>query len=129
MNSFRILIEQGIVFSFILFLLFFSSVQKLYSGDINWTEVATTSNEIQFIDINSIKYNNKGLLSVLTKYYDINPDNQEIINIQSYLMAIDCEKRLFSKLPVNGEPNQVKNWINPTNDRLIKKTIVNSCSY
>ena len=60
----------------------------------------------------------------MTKYSEVNPEDQNIINTTSYLMAIDCENRLFSKLPVNGEIKQVKNWENPINDKLIKKTII-----
>ena len=44
-------------------------------------------------------------------------------------MAVDCENRLFSKLPVNGELKQVKTWEEPSNNKLIKKTIINSCSF
>ena len=78
---------------------------------------------------NSIKYNNKDLLSVIIKYAKIDPKDQQIINSNSYLMAIDCKNRLFSKLPINAELKQVKNWTNPINDKLIKKTILNTCSY
>ena len=44
-------------------------------------------------------------------------------------MAIDCENRLFSKFPVNTNLKQVKNWEDPINNKLIKKAIMNSCSY
>ena len=44
-------------------------------------------------------------------------------------MAIDCEKRLFSKFPVNADLKQVKSWDKPINNKLIKKTIINTCSY
>ena len=111
------------------FLIFFFGFNRLFAEEINWIEVAKTSNEIQFIDANSIKYNNQGLLSVVTKYSEFNPDDQEIINTNSYLMAVDCDSRLFSKLPVNGDIKQVKEWKEPFNDKLIKKTILNSCSY
>ncbi len=117
--------------SFILFscLIFFSSSIELSAKEINWVEVSKSNNEIQFIDVNSLRYNNKGFLSVITKYIQFNPDNEEIISTSSYLMAVDCEKRLFSKYPVTGEVKQVKEWEEPTNDKLIKKTIINSCSY
>ena len=91
--------------------------------------MSKAANEFIFIDPNSINYDNRGFLSVMTKYSEVNPEDQNIINTASYLMAIDCENRLFSKLPVNGEIKQVKNWENPINDKLIKKTIMNSCSY
>ena len=122
-------IKQSLIFFIFSFLIFFSSFTKLSAEEINWVEVAQTNNGIQFIDTNSIKYNNRGFLSVLTKYSDIKPDEKIVISTNSYLMAIDCENRLFSKLPVDGEPNQVKNWEEPSNNKLIKKTIINSCSY
>tara|TARA_Y100001968_G_scaffold5292_1_gene4682 strand:+ start:7726 stop:8049 length:324 start_codon:yes stop_codon:yes gene_type:complete len=106
-----------------------SPFNSLSAQEINWVEIANTTDEKQFIDTNSIKYNNKGLLSVVTKYSEINPDDHNIIKTNSYLMAIDCEKRLFSNLPVNGELKQIKKWNNPINDKLIKTTILNSCSY
>ena len=120
---------HALTFCYIFFLIFFTGSDELYSKEINWIEVANTSNELQFIDVNSIKYNNRGFLSVITKYSEINPDDHEIINTNSYLIAVDCENRLFSKLPVNGDLNQVKNWDKPLNDKLIKNTIINSCAY
>ena len=102
---------------------------NLSAEQVDWVEVAKTSNELQFIDVHSIKYNNKGLLSVITKYSEINPEDQNIINTNSYLIVIDCENRLFSKLPVNGKIDQVKNLTDPINDKLMKTTIINSCSY
>jgi len=126
---FRKQIMHALTFCYIFSLIFFTGFDELYSKEINWIEVANTSNELQFIDVNSIKYNNRGFLSVITKYSEINPDDHEIINTNSYLIAVDCENRLFSKLPVNGDLNQVKNWDKPLNDKLIKNTIINSCSY
>ena len=129
MSFIRDFINRSLIFSFISFLIFLSCTQNLYSEEIDWIQVANTNSEIQFIDPSSIKYNNKGLLSVVTKYNEIDPEDQNHIKTNSFLMAIDCEKRLFSQLPVNGDLNKVKNWIKPTNDKLIKQTIVNSCSY
>ena len=116
-------------FCFISFLILFSCFNKLSADEINWIEVAKTNNEIQSIDTNSLKYNNKGLLTFITKYVEFNPEDQKIINTNSYLMAVDCENRLFSKLPSSSDANQVKNWKEPINDKLIKTTILKSCSY
>tara|TARA_B100001250_G_C19775252_1_gene779223 strand:+ start:231 stop:620 length:390 start_codon:yes stop_codon:yes gene_type:complete len=110
-------------------LFFLLSFSGLFAGEIQWVEVANTNNEIQFIDSNSIKYNNRGILSVITKYSRINPDDQKMINPTSYLMVIDCENRLFNKLPINGNFTQVKNWIKPNNDKLTKTVIINTCAY
>ena len=122
-------LKQILIFCFFFFLIFLSDSFNLFADEINWTEVANTSNKSQFIDTSSIKYNNKGFLSVVTRYSEINPEDQKIITSNSYLMAVDCENRLFSKLPLNGELKQVKNWKKPNNDKFIKKTIINSCSY
>tara|TARA_Y100001968_G_scaffold81997_1_gene73061 strand:- start:556 stop:930 length:375 start_codon:yes stop_codon:yes gene_type:complete len=115
-------IKQILILFIFSFFIFLSAFIKLSAEDIDWIEVGKTSNGIQLIDANSIKYNNRGFLSVITKYSEINPEDQTIISTNSYLMAVDCENRLFSKLPVNGELKQVKSWDEPTNDKLIKKT-------
>ena len=125
----KICLRHGLFVCFISCLVLFSCCNQIYAEGINWTEVANTTNGIQFIDTNSIKYNNRGILSVLTKYSEINPDDEEIINTNIYLMAIDCENRLFSKFQVNGELKQVNKWNSPINDKFVKKTILNSCSY
>ena len=129
MITLRNYMHQGLLFCFIFFLIFFSSSFKLFADEMEWLEVSKTNDEMLFINPNSIKYNNKGFLSVITKHSDINPEDQTIINSDSYLMAIDCENRLFSELPENGELKQVKKWNNPINDKLMKNTIINSCSY
>tara|TARA_Y100001968_G_scaffold291471_1_gene295929 strand:- start:7403 stop:7711 length:309 start_codon:yes stop_codon:yes gene_type:complete len=101
----------------------------LFSEEIDWIQVSKMDNELIYIDPNSIKYNNKGILSVLTKYSVLKPEDQSIINSETYLMGIDCENRLFSKFPVNFDLKQVKTWEKPINNKLMKATIVNSCSY
>ena len=122
-------IKHGLICLSLLFLIITSSSYKVFSEEIDWIEVSKINNELVFIDPNSIKYNNKGFLSVIAKYSEVNPDEQTTINSTLYLLAIDCENRLFSKLQVNGDLNQVKNWTNPINNKLIKTTIIKSCSY
>ena len=113
---------------FFFLLLFFLFSFKLFADEINWKQVLKTNDEIQFIDIKSIKYNNKGLLTVLTKHSEISPDDQKIKNTNIYIMAIDCENRLYNNLPVNGEIKNVKSWDSPLSNKLIKKTIITSCA-
>ena len=122
-------LQNLLILCFSSFLIFLSGFMMLLADEINWVEVAKTNNQIQSIDINSIKYNNEGFLSVLMKYSETNPADQEIINTNTFLMAIDCENRLFSKLPVNTEPKQVNKWNKPIDDKLMKTTIINSCLY
>ena len=122
-------IQKGLLFCLLFSLIFFSSSNKLFAEELKWLEVSKTNNELLSINPDSIKYNNKGFLSVLAKYSEIDLDDQTVINDDLFLMSIDCENRLFSKLPVNGDLKQVKSWENPINNKLIKKTIINSCSY
>tara|TARA_Y100001968_G_scaffold262614_1_gene250961 strand:+ start:2796 stop:3152 length:357 start_codon:yes stop_codon:yes gene_type:complete len=107
------------LFSMVAFisLIILSPFNYAYSANTqNWQEVASSSNENRYIDLDSIKYK-KGKLSVLTKYTQINYEtNQTVDNIFSQI-EIDCEKRLFK----DGS-----NWLAPK-DKLMKETIINSC--
>tara|TARA_B100000965_G_scaffold74263_1_gene58629 strand:+ start:1692 stop:2078 length:387 start_codon:yes stop_codon:yes gene_type:complete len=122
-------IKHFLILSLLSFFILFSCSVNLFAEEINWIEVGKTSNQIQFIDVSSIKYNSKGFLSVLTKFSEVSPEDQKVITSNSYLMAVDCDNRLFSKLPVDGELKQVKKWEEPLNNKLIKNTILNSCAF
>ncbi len=129
MNNIRNFIHQLLFLSFILFLVFTSSSSKLAAEENEWIEVSKENNELVSINPSSIKYNNKGFLSVIVRDSLTDSADQSVINSEFYLMAIDCENRLFNKFPVNMELKQVKNWQTPVNNKLIKKTIINSCAY
>tara|TARA_B100000945_G_scaffold225954_1_gene182797 strand:+ start:195 stop:584 length:390 start_codon:yes stop_codon:yes gene_type:complete len=129
MINLRNCIHHGLLFCCICSLIFCSFSFKIFAEEIEWLEVSKVNNELLSINPSSIKYNNKGFLSVIAKHSKIDPNDQSIINDDPFLMAIDCENRLFSKFPTNADFKQVKNWKNPINDKLIKKSIINSCSY
>ena len=129
MNTLQNYIYQGLFCCCIFILICFSSSFKVFAEEIEWLEVSKSNNDLLFINSNSIKYSNKGFLSVIAKHSKIDPDDQSVMNDEPFLMAIDCENRLFSKFSANSEPKQVKNWENPINNKLIKQTIINSCSY
>ena len=118
-----------LLFLCIFLLAFFSTSLIITADEIEWMDVSKTNNELILIDPNSVKYSSKGLLSVITKYSEFYPEDQNIINSDSYLMAVDCDDRLFSKLPINGKLKQVKDWKKPINDKLIKQAIMNICSF
>ena len=122
-------IKQLLSYSFAIVLTVFSFSLMLSAKEIKWLEVSKTNNEVIFIEPGSINYDNRGFLSVIARQSEIDPEDQEVLNTDSYLVAIDCDNRLYSQLPVTGDIKQVKNWETPLNDKLIKKTIINSCSY
>ena len=86
----------------------------------NWEKVASSSDRIQFIDPESIKYK-KGKLYVSAKVSNINTDTQVILNSKEYGMEIDCEKRLFKE--------QGEKWASSVGNKLITETIIKSCTY
>ncbi len=129
MISLRNYIHQGLIFCCIFLLIIFTAPFKIFADEIEWLEVSKTNNELLSINPNSIKYNNQGLLLLIAKQSEIDPDDHIIKNDDTFLMAIDCENRLFSKFPENTDLKQVKNLENSINNKLIKKTIINSCSY
>ena len=122
-------IKKAIPYISIALLICFSFSFMLHSNELEWVEVSRTNNELIYIFPNSINYDNRGFLSVLTKYTEMNLDDQNILKTDSFVMAIDCENRLFSKLPVNGNIKQVKTWENPINNKVIKKSMINICAY
>jgi len=129
MINIRVYLQQALFFCCIFVLILFSSCFKLFADEIDWLKVSNTNNELLSINPHSIKYNNKGFLSVIAKQTEIDPEDQTIINNDSFLMAIDCENRLFSKFPENTDLKQVKNWENSINNKLVKKSIIKVCSY
>ncbi len=129
MSNIRYCMQQLLIFSCILFLTFTSTSFKLSAEESEWLEVSKVNNELLYINPSSIKYNDKGFLSVIARFYEIDSTDQSVLNTDSFLMAIDCENRLYSKFPVNTDLKKIKHWETPTNNKLIKKTIINSCSF
>ena len=122
-------VHQGFLFCCISFLIFFSFSFKILADQIEWLEVSKTDNELLSINPNSIKYNNKGFLSVIAIHSEFDPEGKTFINDEPFLMAIDCENRFYSKFSANSDLKQVKNWENAINNKLIKKSIINCCAY
>ena len=128
MIALRNYLYQGMLIC-IFSIIFFSYSFKIFADEIEWLEVSKLNNELLSINPNSIKYNNKGSLFVIAKHSEIDLDDPTVTNNDTFLMAIDCENRLFSKFPKNAYLNQVKIWDNPIDNKLIKTAIINSCSY
>jgi len=122
-------LRELLLYCCIIFLIFFYTSLKIVAKEIEWLDVSKTNNELISINLDSIKYNNKGFLSVIARYSEVDADEQTVINNDSFLMAIDCDNRLFSKFKANADLKQVKTWENPINNKLIKTAIINSCSY
>ncbi len=120
MHCLKDLFKPFFIFAFIFINVFLPFVGLRAADSHNWSKVASVSNGIQFIDTSTLKYK-KGLLFVLAKYSELNPDNQDILNTNIFEMKIDCENRLFK---LEGEK-----WQATKGDKLFTETIMNSCTY
>ena len=107
-----------LIFFFCLYFLF-TSEAALSIESSNWIKVAANDDEVQFIDINSLKYK-KGIMSVLTKNIQINPETNESLSSKFSEIQVKCSNRLIKS--DNGK------WKEPQGV-LMKNTIINSCTY
>ena len=106
--------------------IFFSPLHVVSAESSNWVEVASNTDGIQFIDTKSINYDSKGILSVITRFSDIDPKTKEASNTNSYRIEINCEKRLIKN---NTTANKAIGWEKSSGNKLAKQVIIKSCSY
>ena len=112
--------------SLMLVSIFFSPLHVVSAESSNWVEVASNTDGIQFIDTKSINYDSKGILSVITRFSDIDPKTKEASNTNSYRIEINCEKRLIKN---NTTANKAIGWEKSSGNKLAKQVIIKSCSY
>ena len=120
MNYLKEIFRLLYIFSFAVLILLYSTNSIMSAELKKWTEVSSNGEGIQFIDKESIKYK-KGILSIMTRYSEVKPENQDIINSVYYELQIDCSRRLLKK-------ESEKNWGIPEG-KIMKQTIIESCSY
>ncbi len=120
MNFFERLFRLLSLLCLISILYFFPAKSVLSNSSNNWEELASEADKIQYIDINSIRYQ-KGILSILTKSVDRDSESQPSNFSKVYNMQIDCDKRLYKE---EGEK-----WKSPKGNKLITNSILKSCTY
>ena len=120
MNHLRNALSLICNFCLIILILFIYPNSSFSTDTANWKEIAKSSNGIQFIDTDNLKYK-KGILTTDAKYTEINQDTLEIINTSIFKLYIDCENRLLKK-------DSDKKWEEPKS-KLNKQTIIKSCSF
>ena len=87
----RNFLHRQLIFHCVFLLIFFSSSFRILAVEIDWLEVSRTNNELLYINPNSIKYSNKGFLSVIAKQSEIDPDDQTLINENPFITASRLE--------------------------------------
>ena len=105
----------------------FNRSNMAYCAFINWVEVSRTQEGIQYIDRNSLNNKGKNIIEITTKYSKINPDTEEKIEDNIYIMRINCIRNEFKDISVNGKNNLSAKWEAPNEDKLLEDVISDSC--
>tara|TARA_B100000900_G_scaffold50235_1_gene37063 strand:- start:232 stop:624 length:393 start_codon:yes stop_codon:yes gene_type:complete len=96
-------------------------------GEVDWLLLKENNDGKEWVDLGSIRKIKNNEISVLTKYFQ-NP-NKEKVNGETnlYVMRINCEKREYKDISVNGIPSFRAQWKTSNDDELIDVVIDKSC--
>ena len=111
----------------VLILLIFNSTNIVYGANTNWVEVSRTPSGVQYLDIDSINIEEKGIIELTTKYIKIAPSTSKEIEENIYIMKINCMTNKFKDISVNGKENLSAKWEDPNGDKLLDDVISDGC--
>ena len=122
-NKFNFLLNILVLILVILF----NSKNIVYGANTNWVEVSRTPAGVQYLDIDSIDIEEKGIIELTTKYIKIAPSTSKEIEENIYIMKINCMTNKFKDISVNGKKNLSAKWEDPNGDKLLDDVISDSC--
>ncbi len=122
-NKFNFLLN---ILLFILIILF-NRTNIVYGANTNWVEVSRTSTGVQYLNIDSIDNQEKGIIELTTKYIKIDSSTSKEIEENIYIMKINCMTNQFKDISVNGKKNLSAKWEEPNGDKLLDDVISDSC--
>ena len=111
----------------IILIIFFNRTKMVLGVDNNWIEVSRTNLGIQYIDTNSLKNKDKGIIEITTKYLKIDANTSKEVENNIYIMRINCINNKFKDISINGTKNFNAKWEESNGDKLINDVISNSC--
>ena len=111
----------------IILIIFFNRTKMVLGADNNWIEVSKTNLGIQYLDINSLKNKDKGIIEITTKYLKIDANTSKEVENNIYIMRINCINNKFKDISINGTKNFNAKWEESNGDKLINDVISNSC--
>ena len=125
----KIKIEYNFLLNILVLILviLFNSKNIVYGANTNWVEVSRTTVGVQYLDIDSIDIEGKGIIEVTTKYVKIDPSTSKKIEENIYIMKINCMTNKFKDISVNGKKNLSAKWEDPNGDKLLDDVISDSC--
>ncbi len=107
----------------------FSYTSYAFASNINWKEVPSNESGSQWWDTNSLKVINQGNLSVRSKFIPtLTNTSIEASSPNIYVMSIDCNRKLFRDLEVNGISKVNPKWESANGDALINEVINDVCN-
>ena len=111
----------------IILIIFFNRTKIVLGADNNWIEVSKTNLGIQYLDINSLKNKDKGIIEITTKYLKIDANTSKEVENNIYIMRINCINNKFKDISINGTKNFNAKWEESNGDKLIHDVISNIC--
>ena len=111
----------------LILIILFNRTNIVYGANTNWVEVSRTTAGVQYLDIDSIDIEEKGIIELTTKYIKIAPSTSKEIEENIYIMKINCMTNKFKDISVNGKKNLSAKWEDPNGDKLLDDVISDSC--
>ena len=111
----------------LILIILFNRTNIVYAANTNWVEVSQTAAGVQYVDIDSIDIEEKGIIELTTKYIKIDSSTSKEIEENIYIMKINCMNNKFKDISVNGKKNLSAKWEDPNGDKLLDDVISNSC--
>ena len=97
-------------------------------GNVDWFLLKENNDGKEWIDLGSIKILENNELSVLTKYFENPSKTKTKGETNLYLMRINCTRREYKDISINGIPSFKPKWKSSNNDELIDIVLNKSCS-
>jgi len=113
---------------FFIFILFNEGIKTYALGNVDWILLKENKDGKEWIDIGSIKKYNNDEFSVLTKYFQNPSDTKVNGETNLYLMRINCTKREYKDISINGIRRIKPSWRKSNNDELIDIVIDKTCN-
>jgi len=111
----------------LILVILFNRTNIVYGANTNWVEVSRTPAGVQYLDIDSIDIEEKGIIELTTKYIKIDSSTSKGIEENIYIMKINCMTNKFKDISVNGKKNLSAKWEDPNEDKLLDDVISDSC--
>ena len=110
----------------IIFIILFNRVNIVYGANINWIQVSTMSEGIQYIDKESTNKKGRVIIELSTKYLEIHTNDSNEVEENINKKKINCSTNKFKDISVNGKKNLTAKWEDKKGYKLLDDVILDS---